>query len=369
MVGFSLIIFCPVITSNVQKSLNKMKFNFTVQSSTGGAECEGEAHDRPVSWAPPVWGGSWYQHRLRPREVMEELSLHLRILEAVNMRGAEWVLVLVALLVVAGIAVGRASTKNGAGTEHSCPSGAPPDALNSFGSLAVAERFNGHWARFTEGISLIPRVDFKASESYGRVYLRNWTSELNLPPPCYIQGGEGVFEANSTAKVFYNAMLCTSNSSETSLMNSQCNGRESLRGRVELPAGRVYLAMYVVPTGNASWDRWDHVYCSDVVDFLSVCGHPEKWVRNFKVPCHCGVESVLSDLKERIEKAGFEQVSSARVNGSGVFSEVHRLTYRGSKGYLYLEVAGINGMDAARVLVVMGDEKIVKAVSGLFLSS
>jgi hypothetical protein len=65
------------------------------------------------------------------------------------------------------------------------------------------------------GVSLIPRVNFKASKSYGRLYLRNWTSELNLTPPRYVQGGEGVFEANSTAKAFYNALLCTSNSSET----------------------------------------------------------------------------------------------------------------------------------------------------------
>ncbi|ASJ02653.1 hypothetical protein A3L09_04950 [Thermococcus profundus] len=285
------------------------------------------------------------------------------------MKGVRWILILLVLLVVAGIAVSQDSTKNGNITDQSCPSGAPPDALNSFGSLAVAERLDGHWTRFTEGISLIPRVDFKASQSYGRLYLRNWTSELNLTPPCYVQGGEGVFEANSTAKAFYNALLCTSNSSETSLMNSPCNGRESLRERAELPAGRVYLAMYVVPTGNASWDRWDHVYCSNVVDFLSVCGHPEKWVKNFTLPCHCGVESVLSDLKGRIEKAGFKQISSARVDGNSVFSEVHRLTYRGSKGYLYLEVAGINGMDAARVLMVMGDENVVKAVSELFLSS
>lgn len=280
---------------------------------------------------------------------------------------------LVLLLVVAGIVVAYGSTNDNSSngrdsTERVCPAGAPPDALNSFGSLAVAQRFEDHWVRFTEVFALIPKVDLRTSKSYDRLYIENWTSGMNITPPCYVQGGEGVFETNSTAKVFYHAALCTSNSSETNLMYSPCEELKTLRGRVELPAGRVSLAMYIVPTGNASWDRWDHVYCSQVEDFLRTCGHPEKVVKNFTVPCHCGIEAVLSYLRERIEAAGFEQVSSNETNGNDVFSEVHRLTYRGPSGYLYLEVAGIKGMNAARVFIALGDEEMVKAVSRVFSS-
>ncbi|AEK73684.1 hypothetical protein GQS_08950 [Thermococcus sp. 4557] len=241
----------------------------------------------------------------------------------------------------------------------------PIRGLNSFGNIMVLEHLpNGSVVRFTENVLAFPGPGNNSTAS-GKMYLINWTEGLGITPPCTIQGGAAILENNVTAEGFHDLSLCIANSSEIGLTYAGCLRKERASFKTELPPGRVSMATYAVPTSSATWDRWDHVYCGRVIDYQSVCGHPELWLKNLTSPCHNSLDEVLKALKGKIESRGFEEIGSERTGGQ-MFERVEVKLYRRDNEYLYVELAKVEEMDLVRVLMIMGDEKVVKAYAEAF---
>ncbi|AEK72967.1 hypothetical protein GQS_05330 [Thermococcus sp. 4557] len=240
--------------------------------------------------------------------------------------------------------------------------------LNSFGSIVISERLpNNSAVRFNENIIIIPKTDLNKSITTGKMYLQNWTHEIGITVPCYIQGGEATLDNNSTSKGFHDLGLCISTSSQIDLTNERCIFLKTVNYESELPPGRVHMATYAIPLANTSWDKWDHVYCSKVIDYLSVCGHPELWVKNFTSPCYCNSHTIIKKVLDEIDEAGFStMISSEKSTSNEIFSQIEIYIYRKGDEYLYVEFAKVKGMDLVRVLMIMGDEEIVKAYAEAF---
>ncbi|QDA31989.1 hypothetical protein FH039_10750 [Thermococcus indicus] len=178
----------------------------------------------------------------------------------------------------------------------------------------------------------------------------NWTEELGIKPPCVLQGQSGLVDLREPGYLLLWPVL----------NHVDCNGpREVTPQKLKsslAPAGKVYLAYYVVPTKEGEFRVYESIAWGGPVKFEDV-----------KVKCTCSIETLMAKVDDAVKSAGFVQVPSWDISGSNEhLMPLGATMYRRGDDYLYVEFSEAKGMDLVRVLMIMGDEKTVKAYAEAF---
>ena len=178
----------------------------------------------------------------------------------------------------------------------------------------------------------------------------NWTEELGIKPPCVLQGKSGIVELEKEGYIL-----------RWPVMNHvDCNGPREVTPQeitgFQVPQGRVYFAYYVIPTRRVEFRIYRSISWGGPVEFEDV-----------RVGCTCQMEKVVGELEKAIKVKGFEEVIlEKRPTENEYFKPLSVKLYRRGDQYLYVEFSEVKGMDLVRVLMIMGDEKIVKAYAKAF---
>jgi hypothetical protein len=76
---------------------------------------------------------------------------------------------------------------------------------------------------------------------------------------------------------------------------------------------------------------------------------------------------VIAQLDDAIKAKGFEEVIlEKKPTENEYFKPLSAKLYRKDDQYLYVEFAQVKGMDLVRVLMIMGNETVVKAYAEAF---
>ncbi|KUH32672.1 hypothetical protein APY94_09130 [Thermococcus celericrescens] len=218
----------------------------------------------------------------------------------------------------------------------------------------------GHVERYLENGSILIFSEMPGvwpAEGNGTMRIVPWATERGIFPPCAIQKSEVQVTLNGRGSTWHTGMLnwkCENSSEPRCGIISQSSHRDSV------PAGEVRIAYYLIPTGEGRWHLWEYLLCGNETDFEKVCGHPPvpKW---FNGTCNCSLENVIRATEERIRDAGFREVSEMKPLKGDILLGVSAKLYRRGDEYLYVEFAEVRRMNLARILMLMGDEDIVKA--------
>ena len=178
----------------------------------------------------------------------------------------------------------------------------------------------------------------------------NWTEELGIKPPCVLQGKSGIVGLEKEGYILR----------WTVLNHVDCNGpREMTPQEIKsspAPAGRVHFAYYIVPAREAEFRIYVSVSWGGPVEFEDV-----------KARCTCPVETVIAQLDDTIKTKGFEEVVLEKKPTENEYLRPLSIKlYRKGDQYLYVEFSEVKDMDLIRVLLIMGDEKTVKAYAEAF---
>ncbi|WP_297464015.1 hypothetical protein [Thermococcus sp.] len=129
----------------------------------------------------------------------------------------------------------------------------------------------------------------------------------------------------------------------------------------ELPAGKVYLASYVVPVENSSWTVYENIPIGNGTDFLKTGGIKGGRVTNITATCSRGSENLIEALKASIKDAGFEEVQPRRTpKENDCFKPLEVGLYRKGDQYLYVEISEVKGKGLLRVFMAMGSGDVIR---------
>ncbi|CAD5244932.1 hypothetical protein [Thermococcus camini] len=225
---------------------------------------------------------------------------------------------------------------------------------NAWTGWSIRELLDNRMVEFTDFLEFVPKVSLSEGKSSGYLHAEDWPAEMELRPKCVLAGSAVFFENNDTARGMYYPVVAG-------------NRGAIKRQDIELPAGNVYFAHYAIPVKNATWEVTENLANSNGTDFLMSGGISERRRTTLTGACTCPVEAVIAQLDEAIKAKGFEEVALEENPAENeYFNPLSIKLYRRGDEYLYVEFAKVNGMDLVRVLMIMGDEEVVKAYAKAF---
>ncbi len=224
------------------------------------------------------------------------------------------------------------------------------ELANAGGGATIFNATSGK-SLFFMGLELTPEVHFLERKSYGKVFSRDWPKELGIRPPCAFTGEWEVFVSNRTA---------------TARFSYSIRGKLVLGQFRDFPAGKVYLAQYIIPIQNGSWKIIENIVTINESDFLKTGGMIPR-MRRLTATCSCNLEEFAQAFQRSIEKAGFERVENWwEPQENEDFKPVMIGLYRGGDQYLYVEIAEVKGTGLLRVFMAMGNEEVTRAAAEIF---
>ena len=222
---------------------------------------------------------------------------------------------------------------------------------------------NGSKVSFSEGFGAWP-----ISGGSGDSVIDEWATELGITPPCHIQRGEVRVKIEKGVKASHSVHLCHHNPNPTDPLWEKCLKEYTLRTELMIPSGEVKIATFVVPIGGGSWKKTDMPFCGKVLNLTSAgaCPPTTAWVNG---TCGCTPEEILKTTVKRLESAGFMKHEDVKVLETEVLKPTYSALFVKDDNYLYVEFVEVEGMNLMRVLMIMGDEKTVRAYAGAFTSA
>ncbi|ASJ14837.1 hypothetical protein [Thermococcus radiotolerans] len=225
---------------------------------------------------------------------------------------------------------------------------------NAWTGWSVRELVDNRMVEFTDFLEFVPRVSLSEGTSSGFLHAEDWPTEMGIAPKCTLAGSAVFFENKDTGRGMYYPVVAG-------------NRGAIKRQDIELPAGDVYFAHYVIPVKNATWEVTENLANSNGTDFLRSGGISERRRTQLTGACTCPVEAVIAQLDEAIKAKGFEEVTLEKKPAENeYFRPLSAKLYRRGDDYLYVEFAKVKDMDLVRVLMIMGDEEVVKAYAEAF---
>ncbi|WP_371731687.1 hypothetical protein [Thermococcus sp. ES12] len=225
---------------------------------------------------------------------------------------------------------------------------------NAWTGWSVRELVDNRMMEFSDFLEFVPKVSLSEGTSSGYLHTEDWPAKMGILPECTVAGSAVFFENNDTARGMYYPVVAG-------------NRGEIKRQDIELPAGDVYFAHYVIPTKNTTWEVTENLANSNGTDFLMSGGISERRRTGLTGTCTCPVEAVIAQLDDAMKAKGFEEVIlEKKPTENEYFKPLSAKLYRKDDQYLYVEFAEVKGMDLVRVLMIMGDEETVKAYAEAF---
>lgn len=117
---------------------------------------------------------------------------------------------------------------------------------------------------------------------------------MGIAPKCTLAGSAVFFENNDTTRGMYYPVVVG-------------NRGEIKRQDIELPAGDVYFAHYVIPLKNTPWEVTENLANSNGTDFLMSSGISERRRTQLTGTCTCPVEAVIAQLDDAITARGLRR--------------------------------------------------------------
>ncbi|QDA31985.1 hypothetical protein FH039_10715 [Thermococcus indicus] len=225
---------------------------------------------------------------------------------------------------------------------------------NAWTGWSVRELVDNRMVEFTDFLEFVPKVSLSEGKSSGFLHAEDWPAEMGIAPKCTLAGSAVFFENNDTARGMYYPVVAG-------------NRGAIKRQDLELPAGDVYFAHYVIPVKNATWEVTENLANSNGTDFLMSGGISERRRTGLTGTCTCPVEAVIAQLDDAIKAKGFGEVALERKPAENeYFRPLSAKLYRRGDDCLYVEFSEVKGMELVRVLMIMGDEEVVKAYAEAF---
>ncbi|WP_148883412.1 hypothetical protein [Thermococcus aciditolerans] len=273
------------------------------------------------------------------------------------MKGSRWAFLLLFLILALAVVAWKLPQDESSNPNYHCSltsqvkyvpgtPGADVERYLENGSILIFSEMPGVWP----------------AEGNGTMRIAPWATEMGISPPCAIQKSEVLVTLNGRGSTWHVGMLkwkCENSSEPKCGIISQSSHRDSV------PAGEVRMAYYLIPTGEGRWFLRDYPLCGNETDFEKVCGYPPvpKW---FNGTCNCSLENVIRATEGKIRDAGFREASEVEPPEGDILLGLYSRLYRRGDEYLYVEFAEVRGMNLARVLMIMGDEEVVKAYAKAF---
>jgi hypothetical protein len=224
------------------------------------------------------------------------------------------------------------------------------ELANAGGGAMIFNATSGK-SLFFMGMELTHEVHLLEGKSYGKVFSKDGPKELGIKPPCALTGEWAVFVSNRTS---------------TARFSYTIRGKSVLGQFRNFPAGKIYLAQYMVPIQNGSWKIMENIITINESDFLKTGGMILR-MRRLTATCSCNPEELAQAFQRSIEESGFERVKNwwePRENED--FKPVMVALYRKDEQYLYVEVAEVKNTGLLRVFMAMGNEELTKAAAEIF---
>ena len=219
---------------------------------------------------------------------------------------------------------------------------------------------NGSKVDFSESFGVWP-----ITGGSGYSIINEWTTELGIAPPCHIQRGEVKVKIEKGAQASHNVYLCHHNPNPPDPLSEKCIKEYNLRTKLITPEGEVRIATFAVPLGKGSWKKTDMPFCGKALDLTSTgaCPPVTAWVNG---TCNCTPEEILKATLKRLESAGFSKSKDVEALETAVLKPIYSAFFVKDDQYLYVEFVEVKDVNLMRVLMVMGDEKTVKAYAKAF---
>ncbi|NJE85106.1 hypothetical protein E3E23_04590 [Thermococcus sp. CX2] len=200
-------------------------------------------------------------------------------------------------------------------------------------------------------------------EDKGFYVIEDWAEELGISPPCYITKatGKAVLEAEGKAGygLFLRWRVKNDGNSWSDLK------RVDKRKETAVSAGSVRIAVYTIPISNGSWKIEAGELLENPYWFNSTGGgrFVSTW---FNGTCTCKPEEILKATLNKIKFSGFKEKEHVEILETEALKPMYSAFFVRDSQYLYVEFAQVKGMDLVRVLMIMGDEEVVKAYAEAF---
>ncbi|NJE09409.1 hypothetical protein [Thermococcus sp. MAR1] len=219
---------------------------------------------------------------------------------------------------------------------------------------------NGSKVSFSESFGAWP-----ITGGSGYSVIDEWATQLGIAPPCHIQRGEVRVQIEKGALASHGMYLCHHNPNPTDSLREKCLKEYTLRTELMIPSGEVKIATFVVPIGEGRWKKTDMPFCGKALDLTSAgsCPPVTSWVNG---TCSCIPEDILKTTIGSIESAGFKKREEVTVLETEALKPLYSALFVKNDQYLYVEFSEVKDMNLVRVLMIMGDEKTVKAYAEAF---
>ncbi|NJE03716.1 hypothetical protein [Thermococcus sp. MV11] len=231
--------------------------------------------------------------------------------------------------------------------------------VNAWAGWSVRRPLGNLYVEYNDGLAIMPQFsprNVSSENPPGALYGVDWPSRIGITPKCAIADGQVAFVTWNTKNA--TGAFCPTVRNKLCAINRQSP---------LLPGGKVYLATYVIPRANTTWVIQENLACRGWNNFLepATCGKRETTIRG---ACTCPTGTVINQLGNAINAAGFEEVSlEKKPVENDYFRPLSVKLYRKEGQYLYVEFAEVKGMDMVRVLMILGKkEEVVKAYAEAF---
>ncbi|NJD99898.1 hypothetical protein E3E26_08930 [Thermococcus sp. LS1] len=199
-------------------------------------------------------------------------------------------------------------------------------------------------------------------------YFTYWPEKFDMKPACTLGGFATYITANRSGEGYYWPSL---GNATLEIHQRMCSIRrvstELPEGpRWELPSGNVYFAIQYIPTANSTWEISVLTPTKLWTDFKDYRIFDVKPVK-LSADCTCSIETVMKTFDEKLREKGFRETELWMTpKENDCFKPLSVKLYRKGDKYLYVEFAQVKGMDLVRVLMIMGNETVVKAYAEAF---